>query len=185
MSSEMKLRPAGYSPVAKTFHWAVAVLVMGIIPAGIIMTNLSSGPFQNNLYDLHRSFGTLILGLMAARIGYRLMHGSPAPEASLKRWEVIVSEAVHGLLYVLVVGTALMGWAGTSAYGAAIRVFGLFTLPPLLAKDQALGETLLGIHGKLGFLVGLLALLHIGAALQHYVIKKDGVLQRMLPARRS
>ena len=179
------MRPAGYSPIAKLLHWIVALLVIGAIPAGIAMTNMASGPLQNSVYDTHRSVGTLILALMMVRAGYKIMIGSPAPEASLKRWEVVVSEAVHGILYVLIIATALAGWAGTSAYGATIRVFGLFTLPPILAKDQAFGETLLGIHGKMGMLLGFIALIHIAAAVQHYVIKKDGVLQRMMPGKKQ
>jgi cytochrome b561 len=35
----------------------------------------------------------------------------------------------------------------------------------------------------MGFTVGVLAIMHIGAGLFHYFIRKDGVLQRMLPGR--
>ncbi|MEP0455200.1 MAG: cytochrome b/b6 domain-containing protein, partial [Roseibium sp.] len=65
-------------------------------------------------------------------------------------------------------------------YGAAIEVFGLFTLPALVAKDRALADQLFPIHEVLGLAFAVVVTVHIGAALFHGMIKRDGVLQRML-----
>ena len=37
------------------------------------------------------------------------------------------------------------------------------------------------LHRYLGWAVAAIVVLHIATALQHYVIRRDGVLQRMLP----
>ena len=78
-------------------------------------------------------------------------------------------------------GGAVGGWLANSAYGAPTPFFGLFELPALRGKDQAFAEQVFANHRFFGFVIAALAAMHIGAALQHYFIKKDGVLQRMLP----
>jgi cytochrome b561 len=50
-----------------------------------------------------------------------------------------------------------------------------------MAKDQAFADQVFGNHRILGFVIAGLAAMHIAAALQHYVIVKDRVMQRMLP----
>ncbi|MEP6602076.1 MAG: hypothetical protein ABJB49_09750, partial [Nitrospirota bacterium] len=67
----------------------------------ILMGRIASGPTQNNLYTLHESVGALILILMTLRIIYRLSHGAPPPEPTLKPWERTASQTVHWVLYGL------------------------------------------------------------------------------------
>jgi cytochrome b561 len=173
----------GYPGTSKLLHWLIAACVLTTIPVAIWMKNAPEGPLQNTLYNLHKSIGILILMLMILRIINRFVVGSPAPEPSLKRWERAVSSAVHGLLYVLLVAMGIVGWVANSAYGAPTPFFGLFELPALVGKNEALSERLFFIHRWTGFAVAALAAMHIAAALQHYFIRGDGVLQRMLPGR--
>ena len=133
------------------------------------------------MYNLHRSFGALILVLMLIRLAYRLVNGAPAPEPTLTAMQRIVSHAVHLSLYALLIAQGIIGWVATSAYGAAISVFGLFTLPALVGKDEALAKPLFLVHDLIGLTIAGLLLMHIGAALFHYFVRRDGVLQRMLP----
>ena len=75
----------------------------------------------------------------------------------------------------------ILGWLGTSLYGAKIKVFGLFVLPALVAKDRASSGFVLDIHGWLGIAFATIIAIHIGAALMHHFVHKDEILQRMLP----
>ncbi len=61
-------------------------------------------------------------------------------------------------------------------------MFGLFELPKLIATRAAGWGWTGDVHGLLANYV-MLALvgLHVAAALYHYFIRRDGVLQRMLP----
>jgi cytochrome b561 len=170
-----------YSGFAKLLHWTIAACVLFIIPAGIIMHNLPDGDVKNLIYTLHRSFGALILALMLIRLAYRLVNGAPAPEPTLTAFQRIVSHAVHVALYGLLIAQPIIGWIATSAYGAAISVFGLFTLPALVGKNEAIAKPLFQVHELVGFAIAGLLVMHIGAALYHYFIRRDGVLQRMLP----
>jgi cytochrome b561 len=171
----------GYSGTAKFLHWTVAACVLTSIPIGISMNYLEQGTLQNVFYTIHRSLGVLVLALMLVRLVYRVVNGAPPPEPTLEPLQRVVSHLVHLALYALIIAQALIGWVATSAYGAAISFFGLFTVPALVAKDQELAEPLFAAHFFLGLTIAGLLVLHIGAALYHYFIRRDGVMQRMLP----
>jgi cytochrome b561 len=174
-------RSGAYPPASKWLHWLVAGSVLTTIPIAITMVRLEPGPLQNALYILHKSFGILILALMVARAINRIVAGAPAPAPGLQRWQRAVSSATHGLLYVLLILQAVGGWLANSAYGAPTPFFGLFELPNLMEKDQAFADQVFWSHRILGFVIAGLAAMHVAAALQHYVIVRDRVMQRMLP----
>ena len=76
---------------------------------------------------------------------------------------------------------SIVGWIANSAYGAATPFFGLFTLPKLVADNEALAKQLCTLHTWREISGDLLAGMHIGGALFHFVVRRDQVLQRMLP----
>ena len=170
-----------YSGTAKFFHWTVAACVLVTIPLGMVMGSLPEGPAMNAGFTIHKSLGVLILFLMILRLAYRLIVGWPAPEPTITSAQRIVSHAVHNLLYLLLIVQGLLGWYANSVYGAATPFFGLFNLPNLAEKDEAFAKQLFLIHEVIGVTIAGLLILHIGAALYHYFIRRDGVLQRMLP----
>lgn len=175
---------ARYSPAARRLHWIVAVLVAGMIPLGLAM--VARGEATNfdattgSLYSLHKLLGFVVLWLVVLRVLVRLRRGAPAPVATLTPFERLASRVVHGALYALLLAVPLLGWAGVSAY-PALDVFGLFSLPAILPPDEALANRLFSVHGLLALTLGVLALVHIAAALRHRFIKRDGVLGRMWP----
>jgi cytochrome b561 len=181
---ELIMRPAAtaltYSKRQKMFHWIVAVLVLGLIPAGLTMTRMGEGPAQDTLYDLHRSFGMVVLAVVLVRAGNRLIEGVPLPAENLSGFERTASVSVHALLYGFLIVMPLLGWAAMSAYGGDWKVFYLFSPPPLLAKSDRLSDALFGLHKIGGFVLAGLLILHIGAALAHG-FRRDGIMARMLP----
>jgi cytochrome b561 len=177
--------PVSYTATHKLLHWLIAFLVIAAVIMGIAMVNVGRGTVQNVLFDLHRSVGALVLALAGIRLVWRLLHPVPPPVPGLAPLQALAARAVHVALYVLLFAMPLLGWAGTSAFGAKIMVFGLFELPPILARDRALSATLLGIHGWTGFAFAGLFTLHAAAALHHHFIRGDATLRRMLPGRWS
>ncbi|MEW6121826.1 MAG: cytochrome b [Pseudomonadota bacterium] len=170
-----------YSAPARWIHWITALCVLLVIPFGFVMMRLPSGPWQDQLFDLHRSIGFTILCLAVLRVAVRLLIPPPPPAPGLAAWQRILSGAVHHLLYVLIFLMPLLGWGASSAFGAKVSVFGLFTLPDLVAKNEGLSDLLGETHAVLGFVMTGLVLLHIGGALMH-ALKGDGILSRMIPA---
>lgn len=175
------LPPGGYPASSKWLHWLVAAAVLTAVPIGLILPYTQPGPFQDGLFNTHKAVGALILILMIARIANRFIVGAPAPEPTIARWQRAVSSAVHGLLYVLLIVQPVIGLWANAAYGATVPFFGLFDIPPFVEHNQPLAERLFAIHRATGIVIAVLAAMHIGAALQHFVLERDGVLQRMLP----
>jgi cytochrome b561 len=182
--SNASSRPVGYSGGQKLLHWVIALMLLTLIPVGIYMVQrgaaTSFDAVTNQLYTAHKTFGFLVLMLIVLRIALRLRNGTPAQEPGLARMQVVAAEATHGLLYVLMIVVPILGWLGVSAYGAT-GLLGGFTLPALLGKDTVLGEAILKYHGYAAFAMAGLIAVHIGAALFHRIVLKDGVLRRMLP----
>jgi cytochrome b561 len=174
-----------YSGTARMFHWIVAGLVLVQIPLGFLMVYRGStlniwDSLTNTLYSSHKLIGMVILAVMLARLGYRLMNGVPADEPTIEPWQKSVSHLTHWALYILLIGVAFGGWLGVSLYGAT-GIFDWFSLPSLAAKDQAASERIFFLHFLGALAIAGLASMHIGAALYHHLVRKDGVLRRMLP----
>ena len=170
-----------YSPVSKWLHWLTALCVLALIPAGIIMVRLPEGDLQNRIFDLHRSFGVVVFGLALLRVGARQIYGTPKPVETLTPFERIASTAAHHLLLVLIFLMPLLGWMMMSAYRVDVPVFGLFTLPHLVPENETTFKVLERLHKWVGYFMALVICAHAGGALMHAVVKRDGVLQRMLP----
>ena len=172
-----------YSATARRFHWWMVLLIALQMPLGLFMvsygarTNFAAPTGQ--LYDLHKLMGMLILALAVARLAYRLLHGAPPDEPTLEPWQRVVSHITHWMIYALIVLVPLTGWLAASAYGP-FAPFGM-PLPRLLGESQDFATRLFGMHEVLSKLLILLAIMHVGAALFHYVVRKDGVLNRMWP----
>jgi cytochrome b561 len=170
-----------YPATSKLLHWAVAVCVLTTAAVAITMIRIGEGPAQDFLFNFHKSLGVLILTLMILRVINRLAVGAPIPEPGIEPWQQTLSGIVHTSLYVLLLAMAVVGYVANSAYGASTPVFGLFELPPIVAKNEPLSETLFAIHRWVGWLLIALIVMHISAALFHHFVRRDNVLRRMLP----
>jgi len=170
-----------YPATSKWLHWLIAASVLTTAPVAIIMRQIDKGPTQDLLYNLHKSLGVLILILMILRLANRLVAGAPIADPGIAPWQKTVSSVVHTSLYVLLFAMPVVGYIANSAYGASTPFFGLFNLPVIVAKNEELATQLFTIHRWVGWLVILIVLTHVGAALYHFLIRRDNVLQRMVP----
>ena len=171
-----------YSAPARWIHWITALCVLLVIPFGFVMMRLPSGPGQDQLFDLHRSIGFTILCLAVVRVTVRLLIPPPPPPASLPVLQWRVAETVHYALYALLLGMPVLGWLASNAFGSTVSVFGLFNLPDIIRKDDALADLFGTWHARLGYTISGLLVVHIGVGLWHGFIKRDGILSRMLPS---
>lgn len=168
-----------YAPVQKWLHWSIAILVIGAIASGVWMANIASGALRDQLSFIHKSLGATILALMLCRIAARLIYGAPRAPAALPRAHRRAARAAHGALYALLLATPLLGWLATSAYPAPRPVWGLFDLPAIWPRDREFAVMVFDIHDLMGLGVGVIAGIHVIAALWHLIALRDGVFQRM------
>ena len=181
-----------YSAVAILLHWASALAVLVLIGLGLTMTHAALAPLrQFQLYQWHKSVGITVLALTVLRVLWRLTHRPPPHPTGMPARDRMAASTAHGLLYLLLVGLPLTGWAvvSLSPFNIPTVLYGLVPWPhlPLAAHvpDPAAAEGLLKQVHALGawFLAALLAV-HVAAALLHHFLLRDDVLRRMLPGRR-
>lgn len=177
------IRPARFTPFARLLHWSMAALIIAMlfIGAGMIA---GAAEHYSALVRAHKSLGITILLLAAIRLVYRLLHPAPALPADLPALQKIAALASHGLLYALMFGLPLVGWTMLSAEGYPILIYGGLQLPPLMQADAPWYAHLRSLHALLAYLLFLIVLLHLGAALFHGLIRRDGVLSSMASLRR-
>ena len=180
-------RQQRYTAVAIALHWAIALMIIGLIAVGWIMTGMSPGPDQFAIIQLHKSFGITVLLLSVARVVWRLMNRPPA-EPPMPKWQSLVSKAVHILFYILIIAMPLTGWIMASASGdAPTRYFDLVDIrlpgiPALNAETRhGIEEGFEQVHANLAWVIVALLVLHVAGALKHHFIDKDGLLARMAP----
>lgn len=172
---------AQWGHVARLLHWSVAVLVIGLAVVGLLMQELPNSLFKLKVYAWHKSFGLTVLALVVLRLCWRFVDPRPPYPASMPRWQQRLSDAAHGLMYVLLLAMPLSGWLYNSASNFPLRWFDLAKVPPLLAANPDLKPVFLAAHQYGFYLLGLLFAVHVGAALHHHFVKRDATLARMLP----
>lgn len=175
-----------YALIQRLLHWLLAAMILGALGVGMIFGILEykgtvetfGNDMTNLLYKYHKTFGVLILAFMVIRIVVKVMLGKPEYATPLTKFEHAASNAVHGLIYLLVPVMAILGWLGTGASGFPVEFFN-WKLPAILAKDKELGALLFQLHGVVGWILLILVGAHIGAALKHWLVKRDGLMTRM------
>jgi cytochrome b561 len=131
------------------------------------------------LVSIHKPLGALILVLVAIRLINRLLHPAPPLPAAMPSLMAFVARASHVVLYLLMFALPLVGWAMVSASGTPVVLYGPLHLPPIMPHDAALYAMLRSAHTVLALLLFVTFLAHLGAALLHALIFRDGVFESM------
>lgn len=173
----MKPAPATFHPLARLLHWGMAVLILAMLFIGVSMVGDLS-PRHSLFIQLHKATGLALLVLVLVRIGVRLALPHPPLPRDLPVLQRLAAGASHLLLYGLMLGMPLLGWAMQSAGGYPLPL----QLPAIAPHDLRLYAVLRQAHGLLGYLLFATIVLHLGAALVHALVRRDGVLRSMWPS---
>ncbi|MEJ7932798.1 cytochrome b [Sphingobium sp. AN558] len=167
-----------YSAVARTLHWIMAILILFNLWLGLFHESL---PKEWKVMPVHKSVGLTVLALTILRIIWRLTHKPPPLPLAMPRWETAAANVTHMLFYAFMLLVPLTGWIMSSAGDRPLNWFFLFDVPKFAVSK---GDAIVGVshdaHGLMGYVWTVLIALHIGAALRHHFVLKDGVLRRML-----
>lgn len=167
--------------MAQSLHWLVAVLILIQFGLGFYAARLPVSLARLQWLSHHKSLGLAILALMLVRLAWRATNRPPPLPDSMPRWQRKAAAAIHGLLYACLLLAPLAGWMHASAAGLSVNWFGLLPVPDLLPKQPEWSEFLKAVHRVSVALLGLLLLGHVGSALRHAFVLRDGIVQRMLP----
>jgi cytochrome b561 len=169
-----------YGTTAKVFHWLIVALLLAQYLIGWLMPDIHRNMKPGAAMTFHVSIGMTILILIVLRFVWRLTH-PVAPESSLPPWQRLSSEAMHWMLYVLVLATTISGWLFASFRGWSISFFYLVPMPMLASDNTAAGKVIDGLHQAAEWTLLVFLGIHIAAALVHLFIYRDRIMQRMLP----
>jgi cytochrome b561 len=184
------MKPAAkYTGIAVLLHWLIALLIICNVALGLGSGWVPDADVRP-MIDLHKSIGITVLALAFIRFFWRFNHQPPALPAHYAKWERILAQTAHVLLYVLIFALPITGWIHDSAWDqAATHPMQLFWVIPwfrlgfITALDPATKEMVHGLFGEihhyLGWALYVVLGLHVLGALKHQMIDRHPELQRM------
>lgn len=174
--------PSQYDPVAKSLHWLMAALIIGLWCVGLSLDELPKGDLRSQIIGLHKALGVVVLALVVVRLAWRATHAAPTLPATMPAWEQLGAKLGHLALYGLMIAIPAAGILMSQSAGRDVNVFG-WIVPTLVEKSDDLKEVFGEAHETLAWLLAVVLVVHVVAALRHHFMLKDDVLSRMLPRR--
>ncbi len=172
-----------YAKSSRILHWSIAVIIIGLLGIGIYMADFldKEAPNRMQIYNLHKSFGVLVLMLVAIRIVNRFCNKPPHLPYTMPKYERILAHFAHALLYILMIIVPLSGYLMSNSFGYPAMFFG-YEMPFLIEKNFDLGKIFAEIHEITAYALLGIVTLHILGALKHrfFDIKENDVLKRMI-----
>lgn len=172
----LKSSASRFGMVPVTLHWLTAVLILIALVTGFRASGGDDPASAAGLLRIHIPAALTILVLTVIHVLWWLIFDTkPQPPAGSPAWQNILARAVHMLLYLAIFGLIGSGIAMLALSGAGPQLFsGSGGALPDFAQYKPRAP-----HGVAA--LGLIALViaHIGAALFHHYIRRDGMLRRM------
>ncbi|WP_425644369.1 cytochrome b [Agrobacterium leguminum] len=164
-----------YGAVPITIHWLSAIVIIVAIATGFQAGNAIDPAIKAGFLRIHIPIAISVLLLTVIRIVWWLFDRKPQPVKGSPVWQERLARAVHIGFYVIILGMIASGIGMIILSGAGPTVLsdGAGQLPNFQdyppRAPHGLGANLL-----LAFLAA-----HVGAALYHHFIRRDGLLWRM------
>lgn len=169
-----------FSAISRANHWIVALAFLSMMAVGFYLefgglSREARGPIM----ALHKATGTVLLFVVAWRVIWRLRQGFPAPVNGTPAWQVMASRLVHWALLAAMIIMPVSGVSMSLLGGRPIGMYDLFMIPPV-ADIEGVGKIARMVHGYAAWALLGLVTLHVGAALKHLLIDRDGTFARMV-----
>lgn len=189
-----------YTKTAIILHWLIALLIIAMLALGFWMHELPKDAPKTAAFDLfnlgiytmtlpepvsvrtfyfnlHKSIGVTLLVIILFRVFWRLMHVAPAFPDTMKAWEKKLADAGHKALYVLMLVMPLSGFVMSIYSKWGIMWFGMPLVKGL--DNSGLREIFTEVHEITAWLLIIIIVLHVAAAIKHKVVDRDDVMKRM------
>lgn len=173
------MQPQRFHVTLRIIHWLMAVIILSLLAMGLYMTGLErEDALRGTLYGLHKSFGVLVLLLLAVRLFLRVATHVPALPKLYPLWERGLAHLGHFALYLLMFGVPMAGIAMSNSGGHPVKFFGV-VVPPLFEQNKEFGGLAHEAHWLLAYvLIGVIGL-HLAGVIKHRFIDKQDILYRM------
>ena len=171
-----------YTSLAQVAHWAGAVLMLAAVVLAWVFMAMPAAQAGRFIYiTLHKSIGQTIFFLALFRLVWRRFHPVPPMSARIAAWEALIARVNYWLLYAIMVLMPLTGYILATAAARPSPYFWLFYWPQP-AVSSVVAHAALQAHLLGQYLVYAMVGLHLAAVIWHVAVRRDGTLERMLPA---
>ena len=173
-----------YDGVMKAMHWATLLLVAAAY--AVIWSSSAAVTKEQStvLVQVHRSLGVTVFVLTIFRLAWRSWAELPNLPADLPAIQIMAARATQYLLYALLLVQPILGMLHSIALGARIDLFFVIELPAIIGRDQVLSKTAISAHEIVANLMLFVVAVHAAAALFQHLVRRDGVMNAMLPGAR-
>lgn len=168
-----------YHGFAQALHWLTAAALCLLLPFVWVAENFPPGPVRTFWYMAHESMGISVFLLVLMRLTWRWRHRAPAYPGHIGAGQRWIAALNHGLLYAVLLVMPVSGYL-MAGNGQSVPWFRLLNLPGF-AADDALGRAADTVHVAAQFVLYALVVLHVAATVWHVAVRRDGLLERMLP----
>ncbi|MGE5251328.1 MAG: cytochrome b [Bacteroidota bacterium] len=172
----LQTAPSRYHPLRVSLHWLVVLLIFVAFVLGKTMSGLPNDAAKIPLLAVHVRLGITTLLVMVVRLLARFRLPRPPHAGTGNPFLDWTGRLVHALLYALVFVMAISGLSLSVQSGLMPVLFG--GSGAALPADF-FAFTARRLHGLTASGLLLVIILHVGAALYHQFILKDGLLRRM------
>lgn len=174
-----------WGSIAKSFHWLLAVLILGQFALGKIAEESRLSPFKLDAFVWHKSLGVTILLLVVLRALWRWRNPPPMAPDGTPSWETTLANAGHMVLYLLMFAVPLSGWWVSDTSRIPFKAYFVLPMPDLMEVNHSMQKIAEDVHDVLTTSLLVVVILHILAALRHHFLLHNETLRRMLPGRRQ
>lgn len=172
----LKSSPDRYGAVPVTIHWLTAILIIFALGSGFQAGNALDPDTKAALLRMHIPAAIIVLLLTAFRIvWWWVFDRKPEPVRGAPLWQERLARGVHIAFYIVILGMVASGIGMIALSGAGPAIFSGAgaELPNFLQYPPRIP------HGLGASLLVALLIAHVGAALYHHFIRRDGLLWRM------
>lgn len=169
-----------YDLVARALHWIMAILFVWQFTSAGLHRFAEDTPIEGFFWKWHHSVGFTLWVLVFLRGAWALVNLKSRPDHS-GLW--LGGRAVtigHLLMYALMIAVPTLAILRSAGNGRGLVVYGVTLIEKGRPKIPALVELGSALHGLLGWTLLALIVGHVAIALYHGVVRRDGVLRRMV-----
>ena len=176
----LSVPPDRYTRTAVVLHWLIGIALIGEIAFGFLLREIPRGtPARGPWTNLHKSTGIVLGLLILARIVWRMAHRPPALPSAVPPWQSTAARVNHAAMYACMIAIPLAGYLASNFSKHGVKFFSTVVLPPWGPDIPWLYALLNGVHDVAAYVLTVLIVLHVLAALKHALIDRDHPFSRM------
>lgn len=171
-----------YGPISRILHWGLAALILWQALGGIGRWIFgASSPFGGFLFTSHVEIGTIILLALVLRCIWRIANVLRS-SVNHTGHGLTVEGLGHMAIYAGMIGVVGCGVLQVWGRGRGLEIFGFTVLPDFTPPQELrdLARVAWDFHPYIALALTVLIAGHVGMALFHQWVKKDGTLDKML-----